>query len=560
MPYIDREEHSRLKAYAGSLQTEGESWRPIWRELAENFLPRRYAYLYDMSPGETAQANLQRSRNILDSTGTIAMKTLASGLMNGITSPSRHWLKIKVVDIPTDEEPHELRVWLDEVERKMLTVMGMSNFYNGMARVYQDLALFGTAAMLIYEDDDSIIRVHNPPVGQYVLAQSSRMAVNTFVRCFYMTPLQLREQFPYEYLSDDVKSALKDSGNAVNMQRKIMHMIEPNDPPAYGVPRNMAYRDLYWEDAGSEGTLLAAKGFNEMPGIFPRWETMANDPYGSSPAFDALGDVIQLQHETKSKGQALDLMLRPPMQADIQLKTQVTALTPRGITYVPGLANNPHGLIRPVYQVQPPIAEITADIAAKQNQIRVVFHNDLFNMIANIETVRSATEIAERVQEKLVQLGPMLERFEDEALDPAFDRIFEIMSRRGLLPPPPPQFRGLDVEAEYVSILSLAQKAAATAPSERFIEVIGASAQMWPQAPMVVDWPEFLSSYGQGIGVPAKTLKPLEQVRKEVEAQNRAANEQQQVEQSQVASQTAANIAKVDPGGGLEAARILGGP
>jgi hypothetical protein len=62
----------------------------------------------------------------------------------------------------------------------------------------------------------------------------------------------------------------------------------------------------------------------------PRWDVTGNDPYGTGTAFDAIGDIKQLQHETRRKAQAIDKMVDPPMIADIQLKNNPAALIPRG--------------------------------------------------------------------------------------------------------------------------------------------------------------------------------------------------------------------------------------
>ncbi|MBK6911397.1 MAG: hypothetical protein IPH10_10795 [bacterium] len=125
---------------------------------------------------------------------------------------------------------------------------------------------------------------------------------------------------------------------------------------------------------------------------------------------------------------------------------------PGGHTFVSGTSQM--GGAKPAYQVAPPLGELSADIRDVQLRIREFFHNDLFQMISQLETVRTATEIDARREEKLVQLGPVLERFENEALDPAIKRIFAIMDRMGLLPEAPQSLQGADLEIQYVSILA----------------------------------------------------------------------------------------------------------
>lgn len=112
----------------------------------------------------------------------------------------------------------------------------------------------------------------------------------------------------------------------------------------------------------------------------------------------------------------------------MQLKNQPASILPGGITYIAG--QNNIGM-KPIYQINPPVQEIMLDIQALQLRISNIFFNDLFQMISQLNTVRSATEIDARREEKLVLLGPVLERFENEALGKAIDRTSELCSGAG---------------------------------------------------------------------------------------------------------------------------------
>src|SRR5690606_2005832 len=367
-----------------------------------------------------------------------------------------------------------------------------------------------TGAMLIYEDPDDVIRCYNNALGEYYLGQSHRQQVDLFAREFCLDVRQVVDRFGLENCSPTVRALYERKGGSQTKAVDIVHLIEPNKDRAFPqVPQHFEYREIYWERGGPLGEALAVRGFREMPGIFPRWEIVANDAYGSSPAMDALGDVIQLQHETKRKAQAIDLMNQPPMVADIQLQNKPTALLPRGVTYVA----NANGIgMKPAYQVQPPIQEFMLDIREVQGRIREIFHNDLFRMISQLDTVRSATEIDARREEKLVLLGPVLERFENEALDPAINRIYAIMERADLLPPPPPALEGATLEIQYVSILSVAQRAVGVVPTERLLAMIGQISALQPSAIDLIDWDTTIRDYGSSLGVEAKTFRDPEEV------------------------------------------------
>ena len=63
----------KKKGTIKALQTDRLPWWNHWRELADLYLPRRYVFL--MSPSERRSAT--KNSKILDSTGTLAARTLA---------------------------------------------------------------------------------------------------------------------------------------------------------------------------------------------------------------------------------------------------------------------------------------------------------------------------------------------------------------------------------------------------------------------------------------------------------------------------------------------------
>lgn len=546
---ISVERHQKLQGSISAMAVDRLPWWNHWRDLADYILPRRYAWL--LSKNEAAR-RATRNPYILDGTGTSAARTLASGMMNGITSPARPWFKLRVHG--ADDNDHELRVWLDEVQRRMLLVMAESNFYNAMAVLYLDLSIFGTASMLIYEDYKNVIRCFNPALGEFYLAQDFGLAVNTFAREFTLKVHQVVEEFGEENCSDQTKAKYKLGGASLQQDVHLYHLIEPNTPGKDALPSRWEYREFYWEKGAPIGDILRKKGYNEIPGVFPRWELAGNDAYGTGPASDALADIVQLQQETKRKAQAIDKMVSPPVIASLQLQNRPMSLLPGGITFA---ANLQEAGAKALYQVNPPLGEMTLDIRDIQTRIRETFFNQLFRDISMLETVRSATEIDARREEKLVLLGSVLERFENEALDPAINRIFGIMQRGKLLPPPPERYADLQIEIQYVSILSTAQRAVGVAPFERAFAVAGNLVGIAPSVVNVMDWEEAFRTYCEDIGVPARGLKSREEVKAATEAQNELVQQREAAAQGEALAKSGALLSKTEVGGGQNAVEML---
>ncbi len=440
-----------------ALDRERTTWFAHWRELSDNIMPRRGNFLG--RPFRSAERGGRRNGRLLDATAMLAARTLASGLMAGLTSPARPWFTLGL-GTPALSAVPEVRAWLDDVAARMMRTIARSNLYNALAIAYEELAVFGTAAVLVLEDDRDLVRAYPLSTGEYWLAASERLTVNTLYRSLAMTSAQLVERFGRDAVSAPVRERW-DRGEW-DHEVEVVHCIEPNPEaaPADGFHRprhRMSYRSVWYEKTGAGDAVLDVGGFEEFPALCPRWHLSGNDVYGRSPGMDALPDARSLQIMQLRFAETLDKMVNPPMVASPQLKGQRAASSPAAITYV---ADTEGVGFKPAYQIKPPLAEFGAAIRDRQQAVRQAFHADLFLMATELKEVRSATEIAERRAEKLVMLGPVLERLHDDLLEPLIGRVFQIMGRAGHIPPPPfPELDGQRLQPEYVSPLNLLQGA-----------------------------------------------------------------------------------------------------
>ncbi len=542
----------QLEGRLHGLRTERYSWWISWRELATYILPRRYRWL--VTPNQWNRG-APLNGAIIDSTGTIAARVLAAGMMSGITSPTRPWFKLRMEGYQPDQI-NPVNLWLAECERRMMRVFQESNFYNCIATVYFDLSVFGTAAMLIHEDYENVICCNNPALGEYYLGLGPDLYVCIFYREMVLTVSQLVEEFGEENVSPDVRTAIRQGGASLTTERRIIHAVEPNRGD-FGVPKQFPIREMYWEQGSTnKEQYLRKRGYYELPGIFPRWDVASNDAYGRSPGMDALGDIKQLQQEQKRKAQAIDKLANPPMVADVELKNQPASTLPGGVTYI----TKKEGVgFKPAYEnFRPPIQELMQDISQVQDRIKRVFFNDLFLMFQDLEAEpRSATAIDARREEKLVMLGPVLERFQTEALDPVIDRVFGIMQRGGLFLPAPEEIRGAPIQVEYVSMLAAAQAAVNTTAIERTLALAGNLMAIDRTAMDNINVDRTIQKYGIDLTMPPDLFNSDEE--KAMIRQGRQKQEQQQQQQALTTESVAGakTLSETDVGGGQNALQAM---
>ena len=523
----------------GALRSERSSFISHWKEITEYISPRSARYLQtERNRGEKS------NQRIINETASLASRTLQSGLMAGMSSPARPWFMLSPPD-PGMKEFGPVKQWLDVVTRMMRDVFARSNLYSVLPRAYGSLGDYGTAAFGLLEDEKEVIRGYSFPIGSYMIDCNSRGSVDTIYREYSQTVRQLVETYGLENVSIAVKN-LWDRSN-YGTWIPVIHAVEPNFVQQTGKlnSRDKPFLSVYFEEGADSGKLLRASGFDEFSAIAPRWVVNGEDVYGSNcPGMMALGSVKSLQLEERRKYQAIDKLVNPAMNADSMLQNAGADLLPGGVNYIPNMANGANPGLRPVYEINPRINELMLDIKEVEQRIKRCYYEDLMLMFAQSDRVQiTAREVDERHQEKLLVMGPMMEQQNDDCFDPAIDRTFNIMYRRGMFPPPPRELQGQRLRVEYTSIMAQAQKLIGVAAVERFIGFVGQVAAYDPTVLDKVDLDQTIDDYGEMTGVSSKIIVPDDVVKGIREAKAKAAQAQQMAEAMPAMAQ-GANAAK----------------
>jgi hypothetical protein len=527
----DKQLYIRRKA---KLWSERSGWEGDWLDLIDYLAP----YMGRFTPGEANQgAKSQRARKQLQSHARRAVKTLAAGLMGGMTSPARPWFRLTIANRKLRDN-HEVKLWLQEVTDLMREVFARSNTYRALHQAYLEIGAFGTSATVLMPDFEDVIHLYNLTIGEYALATDGKGRVNTLVREFNLTVGQLVDEFGLENCSTTVKDHHA-RGN-IDQWILVQHIIEPRRYREAGKKdaRNMRFRSCYYEvgSGAGEDKLLADEGFNKFPVLAARWDVNGSDVYGTGPGHDALADIKEANFFKSRRAMAIDYQTNPPLQVPGVLRTAGVNRFPGGTTYVD--STGPETAIRSMFEVRLDLQHLDASMQETLQLIREHFYEDLFLMLANdTRSGTTATEIAERHEEKLLMLGPVLERLHNEKIDPLIDGTFEELEKAGLLPEIPQALQGQDIVVQYISTLAQAQRAVGLAAHDRLIATVGAVAQATadPSVWDKVNTDELIDEYAEGLGVPATVLRSDDEV-----AEIRAGRAQQQQ-----AAQTAAMAEQV---------------
>lgn len=504
-----------------SLKQERSSWEDLWRDIRDYCLPDLGCF-----SGEDATQGSKRYRKILDAEAIDCADVLAAGLLGGVSSPSRPWLRLTTMD-PDLDKNHAVKEWLNKVQDLLLLYFSKAECYNALHQSYLELPVFGTACTIVKPHPEQLISLQNLTIGEYWLAEDDYGKVDTMYRRLSLTAKQMVQQWGFEAVNNDVRQAFeKDPFTRFNVIHAIEPRIERN--PDKRDNKNMPWQSVYFQE-GVQDKVLSESGFRNFPALCPRWMTSGGSVYGRGPGAKALSAQKSLQRLHLRLAELVDYGTRPPILYPSTLKDQLSQFKPGG-----RVAVNPQEapIIRSMWEVRTDPQAMLALIQSTRQDIQRIFFVNVFQMIAATanQTDRTATEVQALEQEKVMMLGPVLERLHTELLDPLVTNAFGFMVEYNMLPEVPEELYGRELSIEYVSVLAEAQKNASANGIVRTAQQIGLLAQINPQAVDKLDVDATIDQLADMNGVPPSLI---------VTGQKVALIRQQRAEQQQAQMQAA---------------------
>lgn len=543
MPNI-KSYNKRLEA----LRSERSTFIPLYRELSDYHLAHRGRFL-------TSDRNKGHKRNTkqINNTSRMASRTLASGMMSGITSPARPWFRLSSGDSALDDDA-AVKAWLHEVQVIMYKVFSASNLYNSLHQVYSELGVFGTAAMGVFQNFDNVIWCRPYTVGSYMLGLNEMNVSDSFYREYEITVAQCVKQFGIDNCSPHVQDQWRKGNSEAWVQ--IVHVVEPNDDRDSSSPlaRDKKYRSVYYEKSkdshADQERFLRKSGFDTFPILTPRWDVTAEDAYATDcPGITALGDTKALQLGERKLYQGLGKTVSPPMQGPSGMKNKMKGGVLKDDEIV-WHDQNQQGLTSIYQNYRPDLNAMMTVNKETEERIRRAFYEDLFLMLAQSDRRQiTAREVAEKHEEKLLMLGPVLERLHTELLDPLIDRTFDILQENGVLPPPPEALQSRELDVEYVSVLAQAQRLVNTGAIDRLVAFAGQATPIWPEARHKVKVTQSIDEYADALGVDPSMIRSDEEVAEMQAAEQQQMQQAAAAEQAQQVANTAKTASEIDTGG-----------
>ena len=504
----------RVLSRFDSLRSIRSNYESTWDEITEYVLPSRGSYS-DLRTNTRAD---RRDRKVLDITGIVAARTLSARVITEMTSQGDRWFDFRIKD-PELDRLETVRRFLYEVSDKAYSVL-QDNWRLPHTEVTTDWIGYGTACLYVQEteskDGEKELVFKSIPVTELFIAEDFKGKPDTVFRYFTLPVRQIAQEFGTDSFTKDMLECLdKDPDKTY----EVIHAVFPSDTYIKDgkMKQNMKYKSCYV--LRDKKILLRQGGFKRIPFIVLRFWKRTGEPYGGSPAWDALSDIRMINVMSETALRAFQMEAFPPLLAASDGVIMPLKTIPNGVN-IGGMSPDGKRLVEPL--VTGSKSQLAFEVLEQRRQsIRNAFFVD--PLINRENSIRTAAEVQKRAAEELNGIGPFVNRYEQEYLEPLLDRVFDFVLDNMIDPETiPEEVQGLETEIEYTAPLARTQRAKQLDSTVTFLQLIQTVAQADPSVMGVLKKDNLVAMLTDLLGVPYHILKTQEEM---------AAEEQQKAQQ-----------------------------
>lgn len=444
-----------------------------WEDEMYFVQPRKRGIQSQYQPGD------KPPEDIYDDTAIQANLIMAAGLSGYMTNAAQRWFELRTKDESLMKEKDVAKYFSDCAEI-MYSTFAASNFYQQIHETYLDLGSVGNACL--YEDEDfkDTIRFYARHPREVYIVEDDREEVTMVYRKFPMTAWQAYVFFGEKECGKAVLEAVlkeKNYGKSFDFLHYVC--IRHKRDPRKKDKRNKPFAS-YWVSLADK-RILREGGYEEFPYFYPRFYKNSGETYGYGPTYSCYTTIKRLNNATQYYEDAAYQDTYPAWLAENDGLMGSLDLRKDAMNYQRQPLSQ--GKAVEALTVQRNWAVGMDYLNKKEAVIKQSFFVDLFLMLNQVQSgSRTATEVSEMIQERMMILGPVLGRLQNELYNPIIYRTFAICNRAGKFPKPPQALDGVDWEVVYVSPLAKAQRAVQARDMQTFLAVIGQLTQAAPTA------------------------------------------------------------------------------
>lgn len=479
------------------------------------------------------------NEEIYDDTAINANVTFANGLQTYNTPPNVKWFSFRARS-PLLADDEDVKEWAADATDAVFKTLGSSNFSEKSHENYMLLGGFGTSGLFVDEDPKDDVRFYELSIPHGVcIFEDAKGRVNMMIRRVSFTTMQAIEEFG-DSVGENVLEAYKakDYSKPFHFLHCVgeRHLRDVSKMDSVNMPFFSKWVNL------EKKKIVKESGYPEQPFFVGRLFKNSSSKYGFSPNMMVLPSIRSLNRARRQVLKAADMALTPPLDVPYKGYSGRINLNPGVINYRRDGMQDGQG-IKPIVTVDPRGYAFSGEnIQDLRESIKQAYFVNMFLALEQ-KSGMTATEVAERVNEKMSQLGPALKRIENEQYQGALHRVLMILIRKGKVKPPP---EGLEYDIVYTSRLEFAQRLSEANSTSQYVASMASAAQLNPE---ILDNIHFdnLAKYYEGVyNAPPDLTRRPEDVKKIRDQRAEQAQQQAMLQAMQVSGKAGRDLAEAE--------------
>lgn len=545
-----------------------------WLDLGRWAAPHRIKWM----EGSGMLEGMRNNAHIVDATHILALRSNVAGFLEGNTSASRPWFRFATSNEDINDRP-DVHLWLQRFTNRCIEVLGNSNFYNSAAQFYYDYSVFNTGAHYI-QDLKGKRFYHTLIPGSYYVINDGFNEAKTLIREMSLTVSAIVKaygvkdkngRYTWDNISGNVKKMYED-GNYTT-QWTIVQMVTENDEfdPSKPIKGwNQPWLSVSYELGGTGGAnyqysmefsdLLAntkerqkwleAKPMRRKPFVVGKSDSGMNFEYGETgPTLSSLGLIKSLNKKAIAKDQAIEQMLRPPMQGPANLRKSY--ITTAANSYVPidptSFAQGKGNALRSIFEINPAIPQLVNDVNDMRQQVNKLYYADYLQYLTQNPKTRTAEETKAVLQEQQLVIGPNLQSLNTTYNIPIVENVadyvlFDDPYMKQF--PMPDVLGGQYLRPEFISVFAQAQRAADLPAVNQYLDMVEKVGQLNPSIWDKANLDKLADIYEDRLFLPVGINRPQAEVDAKRQAAQAAQQRQQQLQNANDAAGGAQKLAQ----------------
>lgn len=519
-----------------SLKSQRATMESSWDDLHENFLAMGdEIQRQNNDSGEVYKKGQYTDKPML------ALQVLVSGLHSYLTSPASDWFALRAKDIKLAKNDN-VKIFLENVENVLRESINGTNFDTQQDVFYSSSSCYGTAVMMIEEDEEDDLRFNTIPIKNIFLEEDSKGRVSSFYIRYKYTASQAVDRFGEGKVSKRILDIYKKDPSDSTKHEYLMyvgkrHIRDTTKKDNLNMPYMVKWFDIESKEQISES------GMRSLPFAYHRFYKRVETPYGYSPCMMAMKSTRTLNSVLRMSLRGLSKAIDPPITLPSKGYVNKFNANAGAIMYrKPGVSDGGIEQIPANSSLQS--TDYLVDYYT--SMIQEILFNDAITALGGISKRMNDLEVGELLAEKMILLGPAVGRFIDEFLNNVISRSLDILSSRGKLPEPPAELgEDFEFKIEYLSPLAKAQRNSELKSLQTVLGLGGQMAQYNIEVLDNIDFDFSLRESGEIVGATMQMFRPskeVQKIREDRAAQQQAAQDKISVQDGLEAAKTAKEI------------------